>query len=162
MILIHLYISAILLGFLVKVEFQIDQLILKHPYRFGKTFIRFKHWIYNFSRLWTWGVICIQYLKYDLPKAALLIVISVTGISFFFRFWHDWLYQREIVINFEKDSYKGFWDSFIISFHRDSKTPIEKENSFWDKHLPDTSDNRLLCFQIFVLITIIQLIFKLY
>lgn len=152
---------TILLGLLVFVEFSIDAKILRHPKKYNPLLVKFKHWFYNAPRLLTWFLLSVPfYNRFPFWAATGVIVITVTANAFLFRFWHDWLYQWLIMVKYWYGKFNFYY--FIKAFDKDSDTPIKEENSFWDKVLPDTSANRVFCFQIFTVLTIIQIIFKLY
>jgi len=154
---------TISLGLLVFYEFQLDAKILKHPENYHPLFVKYKHWAYNAPRLICWAVTCLVFfVQYKFWPAVGISVLTAVANFFLFRFWHDWLYQWLIITRYKKAIYYGLLNSFVVAFHRDSETPVKEENSFWDKHLRDTSANRLFCFQIFTILTIIQIIFKLY
>lgn len=163
MILLLFVYVTISLGFLVFYEFQLDAKMLKQPEKFHPLFIKFKHWVYNAPRLVCWAIPFIAFfIDYKFWPAVGISVLTAVANFFLFRFWHDWLYQWLILTHYKKGTYNGFLNSFVVAFEQDSETPVNEENSFWDKHLRDTSANRLLCFQIFTVITLIQIIFKLY
>jgi len=163
LILLIYFCVTLALGLLVFWEFRIDGRILKNPEKFHPLLIRFKHWVYNAPRLIVWAIPGIHFfLTRTFWPAWGVLALTATANFFLFRFWHDWLYQWLILTRYKKGTYNGFLNSFVVAFHCDSETPLKEENSFWDKHLQDTSANRLMCFQIYVLLSLFQIIAKLY
>lgn len=153
MILLVLIFITISLGFTAEIEIDIDGQIINHPNRFWPAFIQYKHWFYNTPRIIIW-LCCGPYFfeHYKFWPAVLLSINTFTLSAFLFRAWHDSLYQYYILLNYKRG----------IGFTANSATPIEKENSFWDKIITDTWRNRQRCFYIFCALTLIQTILQNY